>query len=49
MTKRERTPETLEVTISQGGLTVKVAGRQIALSAIAALTLLGMLYLCIIF
>jgi hypothetical protein len=49
MTTRGRTPETLEVTISQGGLTVKVAGRQIALSAIAALTPLGVIYLCVIF
>jgi len=37
--------ETLEVNISQHGLTVKVAGRQIALSVIVAMTLLGALYL----
>jgi hypothetical protein len=37
--------ETLEVTISKRGLSVKVAGRQIALSAIVALTLLGAFYL----
>jgi hypothetical protein len=37
--------ETLEINISQRGLTVKVAGRQLALSAIIALTLLGAFYL----
>jgi len=37
--------ETLEVNISQRGLTVKVAGRQIALGAIVVLTLLGAFYL----
>jgi hypothetical protein len=40
--------ETLEVSISKRGLTVKVVGRQIALSAIVALTLLGAFYLHII-
>jgi hypothetical protein len=40
--------ETLEITISEHELSVKLAGRQIAIIAIIALTLLGVLYLCVI-
>jgi hypothetical protein len=44
MSKQE---DALEVTISERGLSVKVVGQRIALSAIVALTLLGVLYLCV--
>jgi hypothetical protein len=48
MTMNEQS-EALEVTISKRGLTVKVVGPQITLTAIVVLALLGALYLYVTF
>jgi hypothetical protein len=49
MMMRGQRTETLEVSISRRGLTVKAVGRRIALSAIAALTLLGLLHIYVVY